>query len=195
MDLKQKNRPQGKRITIFILLSILLAAIFIIATIINPDEIIDRIGERRGYFAAFGIAFFAGFSAFTALSFYSVLIAFISGGLNPVLLALIMGISLSLGDLFLFWFGSRGREFISGKFDRNINRLAHYLNKKGLERFIPVLAWLYMGFIPLPNDWLLIFLATIRFPMKKMYYIIPLGDLTHAAFVSLLAARGIALFA
>lgn len=195
MSLKHRNKPRRKRITIFILLSILLTAIFIIASIIEPEEIIDRIGERRGYVAAFGIAFFAGFSAFTALSFYSVLIAFISGGLNPLLLALIMGISLSLGDLFLFWFGSRGRDFISGKLDRNINRLANYFREKGLEKHIPVLAWFYMGFVPLPNDWLLLFLATIRFPMKKMYYIIPLGDLTHAGLVSLLAARGVLLFA
>jgi len=192
MEITKRNKR--KRLRVFILLAVLLAAIFIISSLINPEEIIDSIGERNGYFAAFGIAFFAGFSALTALSFYSALIAFISGGLNPILLAVIMGFSLSLGDLFLFWFGRRGREFISGRLDRSITRLAEYFREKKLEKYIPVFAWVYMGFIPLPNDWLLIFLASIRFPLKKMVYLIPLGDLTHAGFVTFLASRGISFF-
>lgn len=191
---EDKKALRKRRLIIFILLSMVLISIFITGSIVKPEEFIDRIGTRNGYLSAFAIAFFAGFSALTAISFYSILIAYIAGGLNPFLLALVVGVSLALGDMFLYWIGRRGRDIISGSLDRRINRLADWFRTSGRERFIPVLSWIYMGFMPLPNDWLLLFLASIRFPHRKMHYIIILGDLTHAGFVTFLATQGILLF-
>jgi hypothetical protein len=179
-------------------LFLLLAAIFIIFTAIwlfaSPEEILHVIGINNGYILAFVVSFFAGFSAFTAVSFYSLLIAFITGGLNPWLLALITGTSLALGDMFLFYFGRKGRDMISGKVDRAISNMTHYLSHHKLEKFIPLFSYLYISFIPLPNDWLLIFLASIRYPQKNMNIIIIFGDYTHVTVLTFLIMKGIVIF-
>ena len=49
-------------------------------------------------------------------------------------------------------------------------------------------------FTPLPNDLLILFLAAIEYPAKKMNGIIILADLTFALMLTAFAARGITLF-
>ena len=190
---ERKNRV--RRILIFSALAIFLVFIILIVSYISPEEIVNKIGIRNGYIVAFIASFFGGFSAFTTVSFYSILIAFVSGGLNPVLLSLIAGASLSLGDIFLFYFGRKGRDMISGKLDREINRLAYFFSRRNLEKHLPLFAYIYISFIPLPNDWLLLFMASIKFPQKRMNLIIVLGDFTHAAILTFLTTKGIMIFA
>ncbi len=189
-EIKIKRR----KITLFLFL----ATFFIVFTAIwlfaSPEEILNIIGINNGYIVAFIVSFFAGFSAFTAVSFYSLLIAFITGGLNPWLLALITGTSLALGDMFLFYFGRKGRDMISGKVDRAISNMAHYFSHHKLEKFIPLFSYIYISFIPLPNDWLLLFLASIRFPQRRMNVIIILGDYTHVTVLTFLIMKGIMYF-
>ncbi len=188
------RKTRTRRLIAFTLMALVVLTLFVVSTYYNPDEIIESIGKRNGYIIAFVIAFFAGFSAFTAVSFYSLLIASIAAGLNPVLLALVTGTSLSLGDMFLFHFGHRGRALIRGKLDRRINQLANYFRKHNLERRIPLISYVYISFIPLPNDWLLLFLASIKYPQTRFNLVIVLGDLTHVSILVFLASKGIMLF-
>jgi hypothetical protein len=192
--MKATRKRRTGRIIAFAFMALVVLTLFAVGTIYNPDEIIANIGERNGYIIAFIIAFFAGFSAFTAVSFYSLLIAGIAAGLNPVLLAVITGTSLSLGDMFLFHFGRRGRDLIRGRLDMRINQLASYFRKHNLEKRIPLISYAYISFIPLPNDWLLIFLASIKYPQTRLNLVIVLGDLTHVSILVFLASRGIMLF-
>lgn len=189
--MKRKKPPGIKSIAAFSMMALLLIAIFIAYAIIGPEDIIKGIGIRNGYIIAFIISFFAGFSAFTTLSFYSVLIGFLSGGLNPVLLALVSGSSLALGDMFMFYFGQKGRDIISGKLDRSINRMSNFLIRYKLENYIHLISYIYISFLPLPNDWLLLFLASVRYPQKRMNIIIILGDFTHASLLIFLISKGL----
>jgi hypothetical protein len=191
--MKASRKKRTGRIIAFVFMAAVVLTLFAVGTIYNPDEIIANIGERNGYIIAFIIAFFAGFSAFTAVSFYSLLIAGIAAGLNPFLLALITGTSLSLGDMFLFHFGRRGRDLIRGKLDKRINQLANYFRKHNLEKRIPLISYVYISFIPLPNDWLLIFLASLKYPQTRLNLVIILGDLTHVSILVFLASKGIML--
>lgn len=175
-------------------MAVVILSLFIVSTYYSTEEIIEKIGLHNGYIIAFVIAFFAGFSAFTVISFYSLLIASISAGLNPFLLALVTGVSLSLGDMFLFHFGRRGRDLIGGKMDKRINTLAHYFQKRNLDRHIPLISYIYISAIPLPNDWLLLFLASIKYPQTRLNLIIVLGDLTHVSLLVLLASKGMHFF-
>jgi hypothetical protein len=188
------KKTRKRKVTIFILLALFFIIFTSIWLFTSPEEILNTIGIKNGYILAFVVSFFAGFSAFTAVSFYSVLIAFITGGLNPYLLVLITGTSLALGDMFLFYFGLKGRDMISGKVDRAISKMAKYFTHHKREKLIPLFAYLYISFIPLPNDWLLIFLASIRFPQKKMNIIIILGDYTHVTFLTFLIMKGVVIF-
>lgn len=175
-------------------MAVVVLTLFLVSTYYSAEEIIQSIGLHNGYIIAFVIAFFAGFSAFTIISFYGLLIASISAGLNPFLLALVTGVSLSLGDMFMFHFGRRGRDLIGGKIDKRINRLALFFQKRNLEKHIPLLSFIYISIIPLPNDWLLLFLASIKYPQSKLNLVIIAGDLTHVSLLVLLASKGMHLF-
>ena len=189
-----KKRKRTRKIIGVVVMAIVVLTLFFVSTFYSLDEAIETIGKHNGYIIAFVVAFFAGFSSFTVVSFYSLLITSLAAGLNPVLLAVITGTSLALGDMFLFYFGHKGRDLIRGKVDRRINQLANYFRKHNLEKRIPLISYVYISFLPLPNDWLLIFLATLKYPQTRLNLVIIIGDLTHVSLLIFLASKGITVF-
>jgi hypothetical protein len=96
----------------------------------------------------------------------------------------------------MFYIGSQGRQLVEGDWDKKIAKIAKIFEKRAwLKKLTPLIAYLYMGFLPLPNDILILFLAAIKYPPRKMNCIIIAGDITFALMITLLAAKGITLFA
>jgi len=188
-----ENREKRiKKIIGFSILAVLLICLIILLFFVNPEEIVTKIGVRNGYILAFIVSFFGGFSAGGSFSFIGLLITLVAGGMNPIYLGLVAGISLTIGDVIMFYAGSKGRDLIHGRWDKKIKQVANVFKKRrGLENLIPVIAYLYIGFTPLPNDVLILFLAAVEYPPKKMNWIIILGDITFALMITLLAAKGI----
>lgn len=185
-------KKYNKKFISFFILAVFLISLIILLYFINPEEIVNKIGVRNGYILVFIVSFFGGFSAGGSVSFIGLLIILVTGGMNPIYLGLVSGISLALGDMIMFYAGSKGRELIKGKLNEGINNVANVFKKrKWLEKMIPAIAYFYMGFAPLPNDVLILFLAAIKYPAKKMNVIIILGDITFALMVTILAAKGI----
>ncbi len=182
---------RSKKIIGFLILVIFLVFLIIILHFINPEEIVNKIGIQNGYILAFVVSLFGGFSAAGSASFISVLIVLTTGGMNPISLGLVSGVSLAIGDMIMFYAGSKGRELIKGKWGKKIDKVADVFKKrKWLEKAIPLIAYLYIGFTPLSNDILILFLAAIEYPAKKMNKIIILGDISFALMVTMLAAQG-----
>ena len=185
-------KKYNKKLVGFLVLVIFLIFLIILLYFVSPEEIVDKIGVRNGYIVAFVVSFFGGFSAGGSISFIGLLIILVTGGMNPIYLGLVSGISLAIGDMIMFYAGSKGRELIRGKWDRKIDKVANVFKKrKWLEKTIPVIAYLYMGFVPLPNDVLILFLAAIEYPVKRMNGIIVLGDITFALMITILTGKGI----
>jgi len=185
-------KKYNKKLISFLALVIFLVFLIILLYFISPEEIVNKIGVRNGYILAFVVSFFGGFSAGGSVSFISLLITFVVGGMNPVYLGLLAGTSLAIGDMIIFYAGSKGRELVRGKWDKKIDKVTNVFKKrKWLKKIIPIIAYVYIGFIPLPNDILILFLAAIEYPVKKMNGIIILGDITFALMITILAAKGI----
>lgn len=185
-------KEYNKKLIGFLVLVVFLISLIALLYFINPEEIVNKIGVRNGYIITFVVSLFGGFSAGGSISFISLLITFVAGGMNPVYLGLVAGTSLAIGDMIIFYAGSKGRELVRGKWDKKIDKIANVFKKrKWLEKIIPIIAYLYMGFVPLPNDVLILFLAAIKYPVKKMNGIIILGDITFALMITILAAKGI----
>lgn len=185
-----------KKLIAFLVLAIFLISLITLLYFIGPEEIVNKIGVQNGYILAFAVSFFGGFSAGGAITFYGLLITLVAGGLNPIYLGLVAGTSLAIGDMIMFYVGSKGRELIRGKWNKKIDKVAGVFKKrKWLEKMIPIIAYFYIAFTPFPNDVLILFLAAIEYPAKKMNGIIILGDLTFALVVTLLIAKGIMIFA
>lgn len=180
-----------KKVLGFLAILIFLISLFTLLHFLSPQEIVEKIGVRNGYILAFLVSFFGGFSAGGSISFVSILITLVSGGLNPLYLGIIAGISLTIGDLIMFYAGSKGRELISGNLDNKIRKISDIFEKRNwLKNLTPFIAYIYIGLSPFPNDFMIIFLAAIKYPIKRMSVILILGDITFALIITLLAARG-----
>jgi len=184
-----------KKIIVFLLLAIFLIALITLLFFLSPEEIVNKLGVGNAYLLLFIVSFFGGLPSGGLLSFVSFLITLVIAGLNPIYLGLVSGTSLAIGDMFVFYLGSKGRELVKNKWDKRINKIAKIFEKrKWLKKLTPVIAYLYISFMPFPNDFLLLFLAAIEYPAKKMNGVIILGDLTFALMVAILASKGIMLF-
>jgi len=181
---------RNKKIISFSVLVVLILFLVVFVYFVNPEDLVEKIGVRNGYILAFLVSFFGGFSAGGSFSFITLLITLSVGGLNPIYLGLISGISLATGDMIMFYAGSKGRELIKGKWDEKINKIANYFEKrKWKKRAIPLIAYIYVGFAPLPNDIFVLFMAAIKYPIKKMAVILILGDITFALVITLLFTK------
>jgi len=171
------------------------AGLVILFIFISPEQMVRAIGVHNGYVLAFFVSLFGGFSAGGSITFITLLIALVAGGLDPILLGIISGTALAIGDMVMFYAGTQGRTLITGKWDKKINAFARRFKRgKVMDMLVAFVAYLYMGFAPLPNDVLLLFLAGIEYPPRRMKVIIILGDFTFAFMVTLLAAQGATLF-
>lgn len=180
-----------KKLLTFILLIALIFILITLSFVIDPTKIVDVLGTKNGYILTFFVSFFGGFSAGGSISFITLLITLVSGGMNPIYLGVVSGISLAIGDLIMYYTGQKGRDLISGKWDKRITAITKFLDKKKwLRKFIPIFSYLYISFAPLPNDILLLSLAAIKYPIKKIAVIIILGDLTFPLMITILVANG-----
>lgn len=174
-----------------ILLAIVILCLYGIGTILqyfSPQEIVDTIGIENGIVLAFFVSFFGGFSSGGSVLFIGVLAILVAGGINPIILGLVCGSALAIGDLILFFLGNKGRDVLEGKWDVYLNRAEQKVkNNTWLKKLLPFFAYVYIGFAPLPNDVLIAFLASIRYSVKKTIIIFILGDLTFALFISLIS--------
>lgn len=186
------DKKYNKKLISFIVLAIFIISLIVLLIFVKPEEIVNQIGVSNSYLLVFIISFFGGFSAGGSISFISVLITLAIGGLNPIYLGLISGLSLTIGDFIMFHFGSRGRELIKNKWDERIIKISDAIHKrKWVQKILPYVAYLYIGFAPLPNDILILLMAAIKYPPKKMRIIISLGDFSFALTVAILASQGI----
>lgn len=186
------NKKYNKKLISFILLAIFIISLVVLLIFVKPEEIVNKIGVSNSYILIFIISFFGGFSAGGSISFISVLITLAIGGLNPIFLGLLSGLSLTIGDIIMFYFGSKGRELVNDKWDKKIKKISNVIHKKRwIQKILPFVAYFYIGFAPLPNDILILLMAAIKYPTKKMNIIIALGDFSFALTVAILASQEI----
>ncbi len=177
-----------KNILVFLILVLFLALLITLLYTLGPQGIVEKIGVRNSYMVAFFVSFFGGFSAGGSISFIATLITLSIGGLNPIVLGLIAGVGLAIGDGIMFYIGFRGRRLIKGRWEKKLERFSHMIQKKA-GKAIPFITYFYMGFTPFPNDILILGLAAIEYEPKKLYIPLILGDITFALLISIFAAK------
>jgi len=170
---------KNKKIKTFIVLGVFILIVISILPFYSPDEIVEFIGVKNGYILIAVASLIGGHTSYGSILFITILTSLILGGLNPIYLWIISSINLTIGDVIIFKFGESGIDLLSDKWDKRLSKLTGLFNKKKIvKKFTPLISYLYIGFSPLPNDVLLLFLSAIKYPFKKVFWIIFLGDLT-----------------
>lgn len=179
-----------KKRVLFIALLLFVIASMIFVYCIGPEKVIDKIGIHNTYLFIFFISLISGFSAWTSFSMIALLVTFTAKGINPIYLGLISGIGLAMGDLIMFMIFSKGIVLVSRRWEKRIRKFSRFFEEKH-RRLIPFVVYVYIGLTPLPNDFLIIFLGILGYPIKRAYIPIILGDLTYPFMITFLATRGI----
>lgn len=152
----------------------------------GPTRIVDWLGVERGYALLFAVAASGGLSSFSSATFYTTLGTLAAGGLNPLLLALVGGLGLSIGDTLFYWFGHHGAAILKGRAKRWMDEATAWLTPR--PWLVPLVVFLYAGFTPFPNDIMMVVVALTGTRYRYVVAPLILGNAFLAAVVAFIAA-------
>jgi hypothetical protein len=146
---------------------------------VNPREIIDLIGVENSYIVIFITAAIGGLSTFTGLTLFTAIATFAAGGAEPLLLGLAGGLGIFVSDSIFYHLAYLGRKAIPDGWKPFIEKLERWAEDRPLW-LVLLATYLYLSFIPLPSDLLMIALALGGYPYRKIAGVLLLGGLTIA---------------
>ena len=156
----------------------------------SVESLIEAIGIKNVYLAAFMLAIVGGFSSITGFSLYAALAALAHGGVNPYILGTIAGVGIFISDSLFYFLLLRMKSLVTsihkrsnrlfGKIWRFLYRMPTWLV------FFSI--YLYTGFSPIPNDILLAVLVLSGYEYKEFAPFIFLGDLTAMILLTTIAS-------
>ncbi len=179
-----------KRILVFTFVVTVIVLWSLLLQVYSPEQIVNYIGINQSYAVFFLISALGGASTFTSASFYSTLITLASGGLNIIVLGIIGGIAVSIGDSIFFYVGHRGKDVLEGKAKGCVKKMCLWLKKKP-RWMVPVLTYFYVGWTPFPNDILMVTLGLLEIKYKKIVLALILGNVTLTTIVAYLSVFGV----
>lgn len=165
------------------MVGLVVVALFVFFLFFDPQEIVESLGVRNSYLVLFLIALFGGASSFTSSTYYAAIVAFTLSGLHPGLIALVAGVALFIGDSIFYRVGMWGRDHISGRALRAVQKISRYVEHKP-RWFVQIVIFMYTGLSPFPGDILMIALSFVRFPYLS--FVVPgfLGSITLAFIIA-----------
>lgn len=140
-------------------------------------EIVNYIGVENTYLVSFLLAVFGGLSTVTGVSFFVSVATFASGGANPFLLGLFGGLGIFISDSIFFLVARYGVRILERKAKPISLWLISKMEKVSLNTIL-VGVYLYIGLTPLPNDLLMIALALMGMPFKRLAPVLMAGGIT-----------------
>ncbi|MCB9361974.1 hypothetical protein H6504_00930 [Candidatus Woesearchaeota archaeon] len=171
-----------KRIS-FLFTLLLLVSWIVIFIFVSPQQLIDIIGLHNGYILLFAIAVTGGFTAVSSTSYFIAVATLAEGGLHPIMLGIVGGIGLTLGDMYFYYLGRQGRRALAPRIQEKVSKFTDFLHKFP-NYFIPFILYLVAGFTFVPNDILTAGLAFAKIPFRYVFLPILLGNITLTSLVA-----------
>ncbi|MFW6378833.1 MAG: hypothetical protein ACOCZV_02320 [Nanoarchaeota archaeon] len=178
-----------RRYGVFLIALFLVACVYVVLSFIDPVGIVATLGVGNTYAFLFLFAAIGGLSTFTVGAFYTAFITFVLGGSHPLLLSLVGGIGLLLGDTVFYVLGAGSRSSLSGAFEKSAEHISSWLSRQK-EVTIMLFIYLYSAITPLPSDILMISLSLLKYPYKKAVIPAVLGNITLLLLLSLVSLSG-----
>jgi membrane protein YqaA with SNARE-associated domain len=190
-NLKKRIKRLRKRdVAIFFFIAISAIALIIFLKDYNPKQIVDYLGVENIYLTIFFFAIIGGVSFLTATYFYITYFLFIAGGANPLLLALSVGIGLTIGDLFFYFVGLKGSPILENYFKRKENlKKVEFIQKK-MKKYEFWTIYLYVGFMPFPKDIISFALGFFGHRLRNILIPLLLGNFTYNVLIAYLFLFG-----
>ena len=155
-----------------------------------PAEIVDALGIRNGYAAAFVLAFLGGLSTFSAIPYHLVVVMLGAGGLNPLLLGLSAGTGVILGDTTSYLVGYHGRRILPAQLQRAFQKFCGWCLTRP-SWLVPGALFLYGALVPISNDFIVISMGLARYPYWRLIVPLGLGNIVFNVGAALVGAYGV----
>jgi len=160
----------------------------VLLTYYPPTELVDRIGAQNSLVIAFLVSAFGGVSTVSAVNYYAVVLTLASGGTNAVILGIVAGAGITIGDSLFYYLGTKGHDVLSGRPRKWADKLHTWINDQH-ESFVQLVAYLYTGLTPLPNDVLTVSLGLAEYSYRRLLPALLLGNITLTILVAEFANR------
>jgi len=154
----------------------ILAFVYYMSSLVLEDEAVKALVAEYGYIGLFFLSLLSGFNLLVPIPAIIFLPIFLSAGLNFWISLTIIVVGMTIGDIVGFALGRLGKDLFLDKV-----RPQWFLK---IEKFvlnhpklIPLFLFIYVAFIPLPNE--IVVLPLAFFGIRFRYLIIPilLGNL------------------
>jgi len=144
---------------------------------VTPDKIVQYVGVENTYLVSFLIAAFGGLSFIGSAPFFASITTFAAGGAHPALLALCGGMGVFISDTAFFLLARRA----ISEFKGSAKPLTQWILRK--IRDLPpwallLFVYIYVGFLPLPNDALMVALAFTGLSYLRLVPVLLAGSFT-----------------
>ncbi|MFB6246538.1 MAG: VTT domain-containing protein [Candidatus Pacearchaeota archaeon] len=182
-----KNKTK-RYLGFFSFLIVLLAGVITIS-IIGPQKIVNELGVRNSFIGYFLVAAVGGVSSLTSSSYYILTYAMGAAGLSPLLIGILGGIGVSIGDSLFYYIGSKGEDVAPEKISKRTEKISKIIKNKPKWAGIGII-YFYTGFTPFPNDIVTVPLGFLKYPYKRMILPLTLGNITATIIIAYLASIG-----
>jgi len=179
-----------KKIAKFIAVLVLIITWSFLLIVIGPSKLIILFGETNSIIAFFLIGAFGGVSTLTASFFYSTLISLVRVGLDPIMLGIVGGVAISIGDSLFYYLGRSGREALFGKPKEWALTISHWL-KELPKWLIPFVTFAYVGLTPLPNDVFTVSLGLAGIRYRTMILPMIAGNIFLTIVIAIIVSKGL----
>ena len=178
-------KTRRNRLIEFILVVSIIVIISCVLYFIGAEQIVAYVGVENTYLVLFFIALFGGMTSVGGTSYIASILTFVSGGADPMLVAVAAGLGTGIGDTVYFLAAKKGNKVLSeGRIKHWTESFTAWLRSHG-EAFKFFVIYLYVGFTPLPNDPLTIALGFGNARKKVVIPALFLGDTTLALLLAL----------
>jgi membrane protein YqaA with SNARE-associated domain len=160
----------------------------VLLTYVPPTDIVNAIGAQNSLLVAFLVSAFGGVSTVTSVNYYAVVLTLASGGTNIIALGVVAGIGITIGDSLFYYLGTKGHDLLSGRPRKWADTLHAWINDQH-ESFVQLIAYLYTGLTPLPNDVLTVSLGLAEYSYRRLLPALLLGNITLTILVAEFANR------
>jgi hypothetical protein len=178
---------QKKKYLKLVLITILVLWISIIGYWIGPSNIVEIIGENNAYLFIGLFAFYGGISTLTSVSFHAANITLALWWLDPLIITLVTGPWMLVGNCLFYYFWNSIESVLSGRIKGKIQTFTQFLFRPKIYKRSPFFVFLYVSVSWLPPDLLIFSLALAKYPLKKMLLPLFLGEMLFVFLVTSIA--------
>tara|TARA_Y100000310_G_scaffold37840_1_gene35469 strand:- start:189 stop:755 length:567 start_codon:yes stop_codon:yes gene_type:complete len=187
--MKEKKELRG----LFCLVGFFVLFWVVLLSFYTPFEIVSKVGINNSYVMLFLVSILDSILTMTYVFSYPFAATLVGGGLNFILLGLLMGFGTTIGDILFFYIGHTGRSILPNKIETFLEKIFGWLARKP-QWVLDLGVFIYVGLSPFPNNILTAVGGLTSYPLKKLLWPLIVGNIFLSLLFCYSVYRGFSLF-